>query len=107
MVNSVQVITAGALPQVQVGETYAWPGLLSGLRGRWGGDFIFMTDVRRLGRIWNGNVEIANDAGMVRGDGVGHGSRLHKVHGHQMYATTASPGCGLCHGWTRKYYYYY
>ena len=29
MVNSVQVISAGALPQV--GETYAWPGLLSGL----------------------------------------------------------------------------
>ena len=96
MVNSVQVISAGALPQV--GETYAWPGLLSGLRGRWCGHFVFMSDVLRLGRIWNGDAEIASDAGMVRGDRVGHGSRLHKVHG----LSTAGPGCGVCHGWTRK-----
>ena len=35
-------------------------------------------DVRRPGRR-NGDVEVADDAGVVRGDGVRHGGRLHKM----------------------------
>ena len=41
----------------------------------------------------NGDVEVADGAGMVRSDGMGHVSRQG---GHWMCAT-ASPGCGLCH----------
>ena len=39
---------------------------------------ILRHDVRRPGRR-NGDVEVADDAGVVRGDGVRHGGRLHKM----------------------------
>ena len=70
--HRVQVISTGAR---QVGEMCGQVCFQGSVVG---GADISCHNIRRLGG-WNGNVEVTDDTGVVRGDGVGHGGRLHKV----------------------------
>ena len=89
--HRVQVISTG---ERQVGQTR---GQVCFQGSAVDGADISRHDVRRPGRR-NGDVEVADDAGVVRGDGpVRHGGRLAQD-GRQM-CVTASPGCVLCYEW--------